>query len=442
MPRIKKPQLKPRADGRYACWYKGKIFYGKTSDEALQKREEYRELAEAGMQAENVDGSYACCYNGMLFYGQTSEEAIRRREEFKGLAKESKKPTVYEYARRWLPVAKVGIRAHTYNGYATMMDYLVDVVGEKKLADVKPSDIKSVYSTHYIGYSDSHIRHARNLYTAMFDSAVDDGYIYSNPCRTKAAKPHKGTAGTHRAITPEERYYIETTDHPVRRIAMLMLYAGLRDGEAIPIDVDRDIDFVNKTIHVRYFRHIEHGQAIVEMRGKTDRSVRDIKLFPQLEKVLDGHHGLAVSMQDGSVLSDSAWRSAWSGFVRAIERRMNGGCQKRWYGRRKEDLERKAKYDSLMAEGKKAEAEQYALPPWREFTVRPYDLRHSFCVMCRDLGIDIHVCMRWLSHSDPTMILRIYDHVSDERINAEFKKICDDYNKHSGENIVKTIVNS
>ena len=384
-------KLKKRADHRYKCEWHGKYFYGKTDEEAKAKREQYKKLVADGMQTNQV--------------------------------------SVYDYALEWLPNAKAGIRAHTYNGYAKMIDYLCMTIGTKPLSSMKPSDIKSVYSTHYAKFSDSHIRHAKNLYTAMFDSAVDDGYIRVNPCRARGARPHKGPTGTHRPITTEERYYIETTDHPVRRIAMLMLYAGLRDGEAIPIDIDRDVDFDEKVIHVRYFRHIEHNKAVIEKRGKNDYAARDIKLFPQLEKVLVGHHGLALSMEDGGVLTDCAWRSAWAGFVRTIERRMNGGCQRRWYGRRKEDRERKAIYDRLMAEGKTDEAQQYKLPPWKSFTVKPYDLRHSFTCMCRDLwNIDVHTVMTWLGHTDLSMILRIYDHVSEDRINAEFKKVCDAYN--------------
>lgn len=93
MPRNKKKKLKKRADGRYVCYHNGIFFYGQTSDEALQKREQYLELEAAGMKTDTI--------------------------------------TVYEYAERWLPISKVGIRDHTYNGYAKMIDDLVDVVGKK-----------------------------------------------------------------------------------------------------------------------------------------------------------------------------------------------------------------------------------------------------------------------------------------------------------------------
>lgn len=344
---------------------------------------------------------YRCCYKGVYFYGRTKEEAQKKLDEYKKHQQDGIDPrqiSVYNYAKKWLPNTKIGIRDSTYNGYAKMIDVLNSVIGKMALPDVKPSHIKAVYSKCYIGYSDSHIRHAKNLYTSMFDSAMDDGYIRVNPCRAKTARPHKGTIGTHRAITAEERYYIETTDHRVRPIAMLMLYAGLRDGEAIPIDIDRDIDFTEKVIHLRYFRHVEHNQAVIEGSGKNYYAVRDVKLFPQLEEILSGRHGLAIAMRNGNVLSECGWRRAWQSYVNAIECRMNG-CQKRWYGHRQKDHERKAIFDRLMAEGKVDEAQQYKLPPWQSFSVKPYDLRHSFCAMCRDLGmfVEYAVKMAWIT---------------------------------------------
>ena len=376
--------LTQRADGRFRCYYQGKLFYGKTAEEAIAKREEYKHLIKDGMQTRQM--------------------------------------TVSAFANEWLPNAKVNVINHTYNGYAKMLEYLLLEIGSLPLDQVKPSDIKRVYSKHYALYSGSHIRHAKNLYTSMFDAAMEDGYIRVNPCRARSAKPHKGKDGTHREITDEERYLIETTEHPLRPLLMAMLYAGLRNGEALALDVDRDVDFEMKYIHVEHFRHAYINQASIDKNGKNRYAPRGIKLFPQLENVLQGMHGLLITMHDGLPLSKSAWKRQWDSYVNTVEARING-CQKRWYGRRKCDKENKEKYLSLMAKGKKEEAQQYILPPWKPFTVRPYDLRHSFATYCRDHEIDILVCMGWMGHSDSKMILSIYDHVTSKREEKEYQKI-------------------
>ena len=65
---------------------------------------------------------------------------------------------------------------------------------------------------------------------------------------------------------------------------------------------------------------------------------------------------------------------------------------------------------------------------WKEWTVRPHDLRHSFCVMLRDTGVDLKLAIRWMGHADEKMILKIYDHITDLRIQSAIKSIneCND----------------
>ena len=106
----------------------------------------------------------------------------------------------------------------------------------------------------------------------------------------------------------------------------------------------------------------------------------------------------------------STWLNAWRSYRNTIEKEVNG-CQRRWYGKTKE-------HKRLIAEGK-------PLPPWLSFTVTPYDLRHSFATMCRDLQppVELHTVIKWMGHTDATMILQIYDSVTDDRDAAEAQRL-------------------
>lgn len=55
------------------------------------------------------------------------------------------------------------------------------------------------------------------------------------------------------------------------------------------------------------------------------------------------------------------------------------------------------------------------LADWKTFDVRPHDLRHSFCTMIRDAGVDIKLAVKWMGHADEKMILKIYDHITQYR---------------------------
>ena len=84
------------------------------------------------------------------------------------------------------------------------------------------------------------------------------------------------------------------------------------------------------------------------------------------------------------------------------------GIDKRWYGVRKDQAK-------LKEEGN--------LPEWIEFDIVPYSLRKSFCVMCRDAGVELNTCRKWMGHADSKMILQVYDSVSEDRSEQERKKV-------------------
>lgn len=371
--------LKQRPDGRYVCKYKDRSFYGYTQSEALAAREQYKRMVDQGIRS-NAMGE-----------------------------------TVSSYASRWLPVHKVGIRKGTYTAYAHYMDVLCSVAGDRLVRDITPTDIKAVYG-RYIGMSDSTIKKAASLYKALFDTAVADGLCRVNPCKSDRAKPHKGTKGTHRAITDEERQLIHQVKHSFRPAVMVMLYAGLRRGEVLALKTD---DIQDGFICVSQAVSFISNQPIIDT-PKTDAGIRRVPMFHRLEDELRGVSGLiAPAKLTGNVMSGTSFTRAWESYVLAVECQINGVKQKRWYGLTKEDQKRTPeKYAAIMrlkAQGKEEEADALRLSDWKRFTVRPHDLRHSFCTMLRDAGVDMKLAIRWMGHADEKMILKIYDHITPER---------------------------
>jgi integrase len=374
MPREKKQRLKKRADGYYVCRYKDQWFYSLDPDEPLAMRDEYKRLEKQALLSV---------------------------------------PTVEKFADKWISRAYPSVAQTTKAQLKIHLKKLTDSIGVKLLTDVKPSDIKQIYSEKYLGMSKSYISAGKQLFCSLFDSAVADGYLRVNPARDKTAKPHKGTTGSHRQITPEERSWIETlcTDHRAHPAVMAMLYAGIRPQEMKAVLIERDVDFKAETITLHEFAHIQDSNHYqLTKKGKTDQAARTIPLFPPLKKALSGRKGRLITSAKGNQVTIQAWRSAWESYVVCMETAING-CQKRWYGRTRE-------HKSILDAGGK-------LPPWRSFTVVPYDLRHSFCCMCRDADppVELHTCVRWMGHKDAKMIMRIYDEASDDRSEKEAERI-------------------
>lgn len=371
-------KLKPRADGRIPLHREGRYFYGKTEKEALQKYEQWRKDRDAGLL-----------------------------EESQGI-------TVRTYAGRWLPLHKSGVSDKTYNSYANHINRLIQSLGDMPMHSVSIDDARGVYLTHYQDRSESSIKKARMLFIDLFDTAIENGLCRKNPFRSKKAQPDKGKDGTHRAITDYERSLILETEHPLRKAVMVMLYAGLRRGEALALDLDRDVDLKENTLTVNYAVRYDSNQPILA-DPKTEAGKRTITIFSILQKELKGCHGLLAPSASGKLMSEAAFDSAWNSFINTIECRINNVNQKRWYGRTREHKQRIAEAAKLREQGKEKEAAEIDLPPWKTFDVRPHDLRHSYCTMLRDAGVDMKQAMEWMGHADEKMILRIYDHVSSER---------------------------
>lgn len=357
MPRAKKQHLKQRADGRYCCKYHGIQFMGATEDEALALRDEYKRMEAQGMR---------------------------------------RSPTVGQYAVRWLPIAKPNVAVNTYNSAAIMLDKLTAALGNDDIATVTPSQIKKLFSEAYKEKSDSYIKHAKHLYAALFDAAVEDGYCRTNPVRSRTAAPHKGTYTGHRALTPQERQWVETlcTDHRAYPAVMAMLYAGLRPQEAKALNIDKSVDFDSNTISVQDFVHIgKINQYVVTSTGKTEKATRTVPLFSPLRSVLQDKHGALAPSASGEPLTVTAWKRLWESYVSKMEEAINGG-RKRWHD-----------------------------GPWITFTIKPYDLRHTFITWCRDNGVELHTVIEWAGHADSTMILKVYDEVSENRSQKEAERL-------------------
>ena len=373
MARPKKEKLKKRSDNRFRCKWHGKQFYSSISyEDALAKRDAYKAQIDSG-----------------CFIDQT----------------------VSEYALPWLERTFPDVAMSTYNGSAIHVQHLVDSIGDKLLSKVLPSDIKSIYSQYYKGLSHGYIMRAKYIFSSMFDSAVADGIIRSNPAREKTAKPHKGAQPTTRPLTAQERHWVETlcTNHRAYPAVMTMLYAGLRPQEVKAIKIERDIDFEKRTITVHETVH-QHGYNKYDYTdvGKTENANRTIPLLPPLYNVLKGRTGYLITTAHGEKITASTWKVVWHSYINSLETAING-CKKQWYGK-------KLEHKKILDAGGQ-------LPEWISLDFVPYCFRKTYCVFLRDNEVELNCARKWMGHADLNMILKIYDSVSEDRIKQQREKL-------------------
>lgn len=326
-------KLKQRKDGYFCAWYKGKQFLGKTETEARRKRDNYRIECERGL--------------------------FSPKQEI----------TVFDLASTWLPLAKANASQATYNQYATIMEKMVEVIGDKVVSAVTPGDIKAVWVS-FVGKSQSYINKASFLYKAFFQYAMENKYCAFNPVISISAKPHRGTRGSHRPLTKEEIHLIETVPHRVQAAAMFMLKAGLRRGEVLALQKE---DIYDGRIHVLKAVKFVNNRPVIG-QTKNESSERTVPLFSPLIPFAETITTYCLTDANGNICSETAFQRAWEYYLKTL---------------------------SAVA--------------GHEISFRPHDLRHTFVTNCRDKGIDIHICMEWVGHTSERMILQIYDHTSEDR---------------------------
>jgi len=275
MPRKK---LTQRPDGRYACKYKGKFFYGSSSDAAYAARDAYIRQEAAGQ--------------------------LLRREL-----------TVKDYALKWLPLYKSGVSDKCYNDYAKQLEALFPVIGNLHMSQVTVDDAATVWQ-HYAGYSASTIKRARMLYIALFDAAIENDLCRKNPFKSKFSQPPRGSAGTHRALEQPEIDLILRTPHRFQLAVLVMLYAGLRRGEVLALSSD-DIDLSAGLIHVNKAVRFDGNQPVLS-DPKTEAGHRSVPILSVLRPFLENHTGLIAPSASGSIMSESAFDRAWQSYLLAL----------------------------------------------------------------------------------------------------------------------------
>lgn len=345
-----------------------------------------------------TDNRFKCKYHGMQFYGKTQKEAFQKRDEYiaaekAGLVHNMEKMSFLDYGMRWLKTYRTDCGNHQQNQYAKMIEFAAENVGKKCIRDITATDLQALCNM-LTPYSISYVNKFMTTLRGIFKSAQEDGAILRNPMDNVKRPKCKKTEG-HRALEQWERDLVVSTymEHDFGLVAMVMLFAGLRRGEALYIDVDRDVDFERKTITVNGAVSFVEGNQPTVTDGKTENARRVIPLLAPLEEALRDHHGLLCTKEDGTLMSESAFDRKFDSYRGFLAAKING-WQKRWYGKKKE-------HKALLDAGQE-------LPEWKEVTFRCHDFRVDYCTRAYYARVPIKTLQSWMGHADAQMIMNIY----------------------------------
>ena len=369
-----------------------KIIQFPSKPEKQESRERYTRRKDGLYQIELRYKDAAGVSRKKSFYGKSQGEAQQKKKAFErdlDIGKKAADKTLFSvYADSWMITYKSGPKPGTRATYQHDINLMKKAFADKKLKEITASDVQAWLNTR-AGLSASALHKSAMTARAIFEAARHDRLIYLNPC--DRLKIPAGDTGTHRALLPTEREFITShcQDHRFYFAAMIMLYAGLRRGEVMALQYDRDVDLQSMQIHVRESAHIdENGTGFFIDKPKSPASVRTVPILPPLDTILLSapKSGYVLKSASGGFMTESAFSRCFESYLINLAQAMNG-VQKRW-----------------------ATLEQ--LEHWKEISFKCHDLRHTFCTLLYDAGVDVKTAQLWMGHSDIMVTMRIYTHLS------------------------------
>ena len=248
--------------------------------------------------------------------------------------------------------------------------HVIPYLGEKRMNEVKPSDIIAWQNTirEKHSYSQSYLRMIQNQLTALFNHAQKIYGLGNNPC--KSVKKMGRSDDRSLNFWTEEEYdtFIKTFSTKSRQYIMfeILFWTGCREGEMLALCID-DIDLVTRKLHItKTFFRDDSIDYITD--PKTVNSVRTIDLPEFLVKeIKDYLSRLYQYPQDARLFPVTE---------RAVEKCFN--------------------YHAKKAEVKK---------------IRVHDLRHSHVAYLIHHDVQPLIIKERLGHKDIKITLNTYGHL-------------------------------
>jgi len=273
------------------------------------------------------------------------------------------------------------VSPHSYRGYDYHIGFAEDFFVDRLLDSITNADVQEYLNLRAKGLSVNTISKAKICLNAVFDFAVQNDWIIKNPMRdVKIPKTAKRPR--------ERRHYTKEQARRVLNIAMqngidgltafIPLKTGTRPGETICIKPVRDIDFVNRTLHIQETVKVADTENKTG-RPKTQTSDREIPVDDEfLNHIASfGFTGYIFDNGNGEPKNYANWRSR--NFKRML--------------------------DALPEDIPK---------------LHPHELRHTFGTLLYESGTDLYTIMKIMGHND-IKVTQVYVHHSTELMRDKIK---------------------
>ena len=340
-------------------------------------------------------------------YGKTQKEANIKAEELKvslrkGMDISSSNDSFKTWANYWLTSKKHEVSEERNKTLVSRSSIWIDAIGNAQITQIKPFELQSILfsiaaKNPYTGQpmAKKTIRGYVQVINAIFEFAMDNRVIDYNPA-SKLKAPQGAVTSQRRALTEIERARVMELEHRAKPSAMLMMLSGLRRGEATALQWN-DIDFTNNKISVTKSFNFKIMDFKPPKNGKS-RVVSVPQVLIDYLKTLPRVSPFVLTNAKGQMMTDDSWRRLYQSYMHDIniEYGFNGKAPN--------------KFSPIKI--------PMVITP---FT--PHELRHTFCTIMYEAGIDALTAKEQMGHSDIKTTLSIYTHLSQQHKENEVNKL-------------------
>lgn len=354
-------------------------------------------------------------------YASTQKELDAKVNEIKlqlgkGLDITAQRDTFGKWAERWLKLKKIEISDKKYRSYTSKEKY-INHLYNIPISKIRTQDIQELIidNSELAEYT---LKQIKSMCSQIMQLALENRVIDYNPATPVKIPKSKIETEHRRALTPEEQQWIIDTPHRAQTAAMIMLYAGLRRGELIPLQWT-DINLEEKTISVNKSVEAVNGKLQIKQGAKSKAGTRIIYipdvLIDYLKNVERSNSLLVCPSAKGKLLTDNAWRRLWESYIAELNFK---------YG----DFSRVIipNTEGVMEQFKKPESRFAPVSiPIVIPHITAHWLRHTYITTLYFAGVDVLTAKEQAGHSNVNTTLAIYTHLDKQHKKRQINMLND-----------------
>lgn len=330
-------------------------------------------------------------------YGKTQKEVKKKAEEIesqlrKGLSLDN--DSVEIWIDYFLRAKSTEVSESQYDLIKTRAEFWKDEIGSLNIKDVRPVDLQPVFNelarcnpTTKEPTAKRTLLSYRQIIRSAFDYAIDNRIIDYNPA-DKIKVPQTASQNERRALTDIERQRVIEFEHRGQLAQMLMMFSGLRRGEAAAL-LWSDVDLINNTISVTKSFNYKEMKLKPPKNGKP-RLVSIPQVLSDYLKKQPHKSDYVVTSAKGERMSESAWKRMLEAYF----------------------VDYNLKYGRVPKDFQKFSPEKI---PMSVDTWTWHCLRHTFATIMYNSGVNVLTAQEQLGHSDPKITMEIYTHLEEEK---------------------------